>query len=136
MKYRLKNKELQDKLEAIDPEFGERLSFYSGRWDNDKFALLLPCEGVAITLKISSSAVAEVPEFDPSKWNIWPDVLPPKTGYYRAEYKDGSFTKKAAVMWDGYKWILKPGVYFIIGGPNNKLRFKPWDDLDTNEDEE
>lgn len=136
MKYQLKNRELQAKIEAIDPEFGERLSLRFGRWEGDKYALLLPCEGVAITLKISDSAIEEEPEYDPSKWNKWPEVLPPKNGFYRVEYKEDNLTKKAAWMWDGLVWNIKPGIFFILGSASNEVRFKPWDDQEPDEDDE
>lgn len=129
MKYQLKNKELQAKLEAIYPKFGVALSSFFGNQKDKTCITFLLGQGIDVTLFIRNSAIEEVHEFDPTKWNVWPDVLPPKTGYYRVEFKDSYSTKKAAWMWDGLGWQIQPGAYFLLDSANKEgIRFKPWDD--------
>ena len=129
MKYQLKDRELQAKIEAIYLYFGELLSKSVRNGYTTTSMIILPCEGIEITLNISNSAIEEVHEFDPKAWNVWPEVLPPKKGYYRVEYVEDNFAKKAAWMWDGRGWQIKPGAYFLLDSANEEgLQFKPWDD--------
>lgn len=137
MKYRLKNKELQAKLEAIDPDFSVVMSYSCGNGGSDAYVILLPSKGVEMTIKISKSALEEAHTFDPKAWNKWPEVLPPKRGYYRVEYEKNNLTKKAAWMWDGLGWKIRPGTYFLLDSANKEgIRFKPWDDPDPDEDDD
>lgn len=57
MKYRLKDKELQAKLEAIEPEFGEMLSGYFGNRSDKTCLALYLCNGIDMTLFIRNSAI-------------------------------------------------------------------------------
>lgn len=136
MKYRLKNKELQAKLEAIDPDFSVVMSYSCGNGGSDAYVILLPSKGVEMTIKISKSALEEAHTFDPKAWNKWPEAQPPKRGYYRVEYKEDNLTKKAAWMWNGLCWqVNNPGTYLLLLDIANKggIRFKPWDDEEENE---
>lgn len=138
MKCRLKNKELQAKLEAIDSKFGERLSLYFDSCDGETSFSLLGDSEDEFSLTIYNSAIEEVHEYDPKAWNKWPEVLPPKRVYYRVEYKEDNLTKKAAWMWNGLCWQVKPDTYLLLLDCANKegIRFKPWDDPDPDEDDE
>ena len=76
MKYRLKDRALQEKLDAMTKggfskvlEKGIDPTFFC-----EEFLFL----GVGvIRVRIYESALEEVPEYDPHKWNEWPGVEPP-----------------------------------------------------------
>ena len=86
MKYRLKNKELQKQLDEIsNGDFSQKLETEARR----RFVGLLNREIVSVyygdfdALANRFSAifeideVEEIPEYNPGKWNEWPDVTPP-----------------------------------------------------------
>ena len=54
MKYRLKDKELQAKLEAIEPEFGEMLSGYFGNRSDKTCLALYLCNGIDMKKYVST----------------------------------------------------------------------------------
>lgn len=129
MRYRLKNRALQAALDkATNGAFSE---------------LLRDCEGAEIEVngvKLELEA-EEVKEFDPTKWNIWPGVEPPKGVPLRIEVRDadkvldtpehwiGKIRKKACACFDGYDWFYWPGVHFgaeIDIEKGEVVRFRPW----------
>lgn len=148
MKYRLKDRELQEKLDAISGgDFSEKLNteaqkmfspvlaretfrVYFGDFDAlvNRFSVLFELD-----------EVEEIPGYDPHKWNIWPDVEPPEGVLMRAEIffdRDDSvlrvmparYCKKTSAEWDGSAWISFGEV--LDEDEIEKIRFRPWDDPD------
>ena len=90
MKYRLKDRELQKKLdEATDGEFSRRLQNDRERMDG---MILIGCMGMIedrrrhnhtklqrMTLCFATDEIEEVAEYDPHAWNKYPEVERRKT---------------------------------------------------------
>lgn len=130
MKYRLKDRELQAKLEAIEPEFSVVMSYSCGNGGSDAYVILLPSKGVEMTIKISKSALEEAHEFDPKAWNKWPEVLPPEDVKMRVEYLDNTgehYTsgRFAVINGDG-SWSFDGRSF--TEQRYYKFRFRPWED--------
>ena len=101
MKYRLKDRELQKKLdEATDGEFSRRLQNDRERMDG---MILIGCMGMIedrrrhhhtkiqrMTLCFATDEIEEVAEYDPHAWNKYPEVEPPKDVWMRCENVYGS----------------------------------------------
>lgn len=130
MKYQLENKELQAKLEAIEPKFGEKLSLYFDSCDGETSFMLLEGGEVEIFLTIDNSAIEEVHEYNPSGWNKWPEVQPQKQDFYRVEITDPDHRIYHYVMlWDGDRWRHAEGRMDRLNiDDGQEVRFKPWDD--------
>lgn len=82
MTWYLKDKELQEKLIAIDPEFLEKLNEKCERLNNNKdgdfpeykpFAIVLDN---GMNLILNGAYVENVPDFDTKKWKIYPKDTP------------------------------------------------------------
>lgn len=136
MKYRLKDRALQEKLDAITKgEFSKVLekgidpTFFC-----EEFLLL----GVgAIRVRIYESALEEVPEYDPHRWNEWPDVEPPRHKLLRTEVltkridwdtpepRGGQSRFKGSGIFDGKEWYFYDATTRKEG---ETVRFRPWDD--------
>ena len=135
MKYRLKDQELQTKLDELSPEFkfSDRLQLAMRKfkqdgvyWDSNlirvQFGKIVGFthdddkEWVeALTRDFEQGEdegfdlftahafylnpdedVEEIPEYNPHKWNRWPDVTPPKDVLMRAEINGD---RKLCVVW-------------------------------------
>lgn len=129
MRYRLKNQALQAALDkATNGAFSE---------------LLIDCEGVEIEVNGVKLEIEMDPvkEFDPTKWNEWPGVEPPRDVPLRLEVREpdedldtpeprfGKIRKKACACFDGNDWFYWPGRSFssyISIGKGDVVRFRPW----------
>ena len=130
MTFRLKNKELQKKLEAIGGEqnvkkaiseyeendFGGAVFAFS---INDKFR---------ITVGTIKDEIEEVPEYNPHAWNNYPTVKPHEGTWMCVEFSDsdGKVFKEVAryAEDDGECYWIDQRNIGIVG----VTRFRPWDD--------
>ena len=105
MKYRLKDRELQAKLDEISGgDFSELLG---GVEDTGFSALRIPLCGFIedagqtiprVEVYVRRQDVEEVPQYDQNKWNKWPDVKPPiKNKYYLVTRRIGGNTPRCPV---------------------------------------
>ena len=131
MKYRLKDQELQRKLDELsDGDFSRKLQTYRfdyGLSNFVQFGESAPFDATKFRVFISNEDVEAVPEYDPHAWNDFPKVMPPEKGTYRVEVfedSDDSEPKiKAAGYWDGKRWLINNE-----GGA--RTRFRPWEEPD------
>lgn len=131
MKYQLKDRELHAKIEAIYPYFGVLLSRSVRNGDTTTSMIILPNQGIEITLKISNSAIEKVPE----KWTKWPYENPTVDGYYQVEYKHNLQAVKDVWVWLDGSWVRDCSNFPSAWKPDfQDVRFKPWDDPDSDED--
>lgn len=72
-------------------------------------------------VEILKSDVDEVVEYDPRKWNPYPQVKPPKEGWYRVEHANKGAVIRRAMYWEGSNWL---DLFLERCNP----RFKPWED--------
>ena len=121
MRYRLKDRELQRKLdEATDGEFSRRLQNDRERMDG---MILIGCMGMIedrrrhnhtklqrMTLCFALDEIEEVAEYDPHGWNIFPEVEPPEGVLMRVECRDG---RKACAK---YRLFIEGGSWCDING--------------------
>lgn len=85
--------------------------------------------------------VEPIKEFDPTKWNEWPEVEPPQDVPLRLEVREpdedldtpeprfGKIRKKACACFDGNDWFYWPGRSFtsyISIEKGDVVRFRPW----------
>lgn len=154
MKYRLKDHELQRKLdEATDGEFSRRLQNDRERMDG---MILIGCMGMIedrrrhnhtklqrMTLCFATDEIEEVAEYDPHGWNDYSKVNPPEGVLMRVECHDGSkacaqlrfFEREGFCRPEGL-WCDIDGTPWPIADSDAVVRFRPWDDPNGEEDEE
>lgn len=144
-KYKLIDDKLQKKITAIFPDFEEKLqeavgSKFSTK-ENDVVPLSLGDETNCLCwLYFPNSQIVETTEYNPKKWNKWPDVdpLPVALEEMRVQFvlKNESVTRKACMVFTGKTWGCVPSraniqgkSYIGIGDiePGSFL-FRPWSD--------
>lgn len=139
MKYRLKNQELQKKLDEIsDGEFSRFLNntFY-GRiikirpFTEIHFGQIVTEDGTLFhrfTARVREDEIEEVHEYDPNKWNPYPEVTPPGGVLMRVEYRctDGTIGRCCSFFRKGV-WVDSEDQDLEI---TTAQRFRPWDDPD------
>ena len=151
MKYRLKDRELQKKLdEATDGEFSRRLQNDRERMDG---MILIGCMGMIedrrrhnhtklqrMTLCFATDEIEEVAEYDPHAWNKYPEVEPPKDVWMRCENVYGSeperlerFAARYTSQYEDGEWV---DAWFSNGLRRDVTSFRPWDEEDEEDDEE
>lgn len=151
MKYRLKDKELQKKLDNISGgDFSVQLQKVSddilssltgpgvhfgglARVIDDRFRNLAP----RFTFRFHKDEVEEVPQYDPSTWNEWPNVNPPAHVLMRVEILTQRFDQdgpeprggrprfRGCAKFDGQYWDFKDMAHLSAG---ETVRFRPWED--------
>jgi|GEM_PF-374979 hypothetical protein len=149
MKYRLKDKELQRKLDEIsNGDFSVQLQKVSddmlssitgpsvnfgglARVVDDRFRNLAP----RFSFRFHKDEVEEVPQYDPTKWNEWPDVEPPRNkllrteilteriDWYTPEPRGGQSRFKGSGIFDGKEWYFYDATTRKEG---ETVRFRPW----------
>ena len=137
MKYRLKDRELQKKLdEATDGEFSRRLQNDRERMDG---MILIGCMGMIedrrrhnhtkiqrMTLCFATDEIEEVREYDPHGWNAFPEVEPPEGVWMRCETDVNAIEHKIrhVAKFDGREWRDYLSKQVVVH------RFRPWDEDD------
>lgn len=145
MKYRLKDRELQKKLdEATDGEFSRRLQNDRERMDG---MILIGCMGMIedrrrhnhtklqrMTLCFATDEIEDVAEYDPHAWNKYPEVEPPKDVWMRCENVYGSeperlerFAARYTSQYEDGEWV---DAWFSNGLHRDVTSFRPWDEED------
>lgn len=139
MKYRLKDRELQEKLDAISGgDFSKKLQ--DPAKSEEGFAVAYgdfpETNGLRHLSIFLADEIEEVPEYDPNAWNEWPDVTPPEKVLLRAEIlterydqngpepKGGLPRYRGCAKWIGY-WDFFGDAHVSM---NETVRFRPWED--------
>lgn len=145
MKYRLKDKELQRKLDEISGgDFSPRLqdvwSTNEGRsvatfgfGDELRDDLILR----KFRATFYEDEIEAIPEYDPNRWNEWPSVEPPEKTLLRIEViterigegtpepSGGKVRCRGCATYSHGFWMLGEK---ITVKPRETVRFRPWDD--------
>lgn len=137
MKYRIKDHELQRKLdEATDGEFSRRLQNDREHMDG---MILIGCMGMIedrrrhnhtklqrMTLCFATDEIEEVAEYDPHGWNAFPEVEPPEGVWMRCETDVNAIEHKIrhVAKFDGREWRDYLSKQVVVH------RFRPWDEDD------
>lgn len=139
MKYRLKDRELQRKLDEIsDGSFSSRLADVSGEIPNlfrqSISTRIYFGDKYQFSLHATQDMLEEVPEYDPHAWNKYPEVEPPKDVWMRCENVYGSeperlerFAARYTSQYEDGEWV---DAWFSNGLHRDVTSFRPWDEED------
>ncbi len=143
IRYELKDKERQAALEKALPVFKKMLQhacenhrpeyfdehksvavFYStvdGTWGSGEWMIELPTDDIEV-----------IKEYDPNKWNNYPEVTPPEGVLMRIE---GQYDKRPELEYYGALMYLEGAWHFADTSEiaDNVIveRFRPWDEEDA-----
>ena len=137
MTWHLKDRELEEKLIAIDPEFLKSLNDavedflcdFSYLDTNKTISFMFRTAGLVELgeLYFSLSDLEEIPEYNPNAWNDYPKVKPPEGVIMRVESVYGDINYRECGIFDNGFWKNErdgnPG-HFILG---EVKRFRPWE---------
>lgn len=148
MKYRLKDRGLQKKLDEISKgDLSDALEVCSAAvasaLKRGKSTTIWFGVQPQLSLEITSDMLEEVREYDPRAWNDYSKVNPPEGVLMRVECHDGSkacaqlrfFEREGFCRPEGL-WCDIDGTPWPIADSDAVVRFRPWDDPDGEEDEE
>ena len=137
MKYRLKDRELQKKLDEISKgDFSDALEVCSAAvasaLKRGKPTTIWFGVQPQLSLEITSDMLEEVREYDPHGWNDFPEVEPPEGVLMRCEWIDCDgiahhFAATCAYVVNRFEW------YDDEGGEVEVSRFRPWDNPEDEE---
>lgn len=143
MAWHLKDRELEKKLIAIDPEFIDKLQMTKG-YGNYGFYLNLggyvysgDCGVPKIQIYLVPEDLEEVPEYNRNGWNDSRKVTPPEDVLLRAKifkknYAGGVWIDFECLIYKCTGWFkvrdFKPYGGRIVLDPGEFVEFRPWDD--------
>ena len=139
MQYRLKDHELQRKLDEIsDGDFSARLHkerelIKDSFQKEPRLHVLWFGEGSQFSAALYVDMLEEVREYDPHGWNSFPEVEPPEGVWMRVEWRDGVVKHLAVARyeaWGGGKQFVWVSDKRIIREVD---RFRPRDDPEDEE---
>lgn len=132
-KYRLKDQELQKKLDEISGgSFTESLESIK---KPSCIVFQARNGGPAMSVNLTKQDIEQFLEYNPNEWNIWPKVAPPKDVYMRVELRTkgtdldtpeprlGKVYFQGCGYWDGREWIVL-GCHVL---PDSEVRYQPWE---------
>ena len=129
MKYRLKDRELQKKLDEISngglSRMLGRLPYYTTQSSEPDF--LHFSKNPHLMLEVTSDMLESLREYNPHGWNSFPEVEPPEGVLMRVECNQ----LKTCLVFENGKWRYPSGESF----ENYEFafpvkRFRPWDEDD------
>ena len=136
MKYRLKDRELQRKLDEIsDGDFSARLHkerelIKDSFQKEPRLHVLWFGEGSQFSAALYADMLEEVREYDPHGWNAFPEVEPPEGVWMRVERCVDGRTYHFAARYvpvgdsEDYEWLSEANLSIDVD------RFRPWDQED------
>lgn len=146
MKYRIKTPEVENAVRGMfttQEAFEKKLNAWSEHhFKNHPHHICIKIvansaesiTGYTCELYVATSDIEEVIEYDSKVWNPFPQVQPPKKGWYRIESKDWhGVDYKQAFYWDGGVWRYEPYGGSISETLTPIIKFKPWDDEEDKE---
>lgn len=145
MTWHLKDRELENKLIAIDTDFIERLNQNCEIWDSNHnedlfelmhFEQILRYKNKLLgNLLFTGVQLEEVSDFNPNAWNEYPAVTPPDGVLMRVECFSLIFRKlcrTCAIFCNGQWFVELAGeadTEFPLENTMIKVkRFRPWED--------
>lgn len=137
MKYRLKDRAMQAKLDAIsNGDFSKMAEkFFDGRSFPITVYFHYVPEGKGGYFKFSATfqadEVEEVRKYDPNRWNPYPEVTPPQGAMMRIKYHDTTSedrkVERGFAIFDCGQWVNDSGYPKFPNNPQNYVVwFRPW----------
>lgn len=143
IRYELKDKSRQEALEKALPGFKEEcrrmcegldghldegtpvmfstVNFDAASWTRNEWSLVIPADNLEV-----------IEEYDPNKWNNYPEVTPPEGVLMRIE---GQYAKRPELEYYGALMYLEGAWHFAdtVEIADNVIveRFRPWDEEGT-----
>lgn len=136
MKYRLKDRELQKKLDEISQgDLSDALEVCSAAvasaLKRGKPTTIWFGVQPQLSLEITSDMLEEVREYDPHGWNAFPEVEPPEGVLMRVECRDGrKACAKYRLFIEGGSWCDVNGGAWPEAYSQSVARFRSWDEED------
>lgn len=135
MKYRLKDAELQKKLDEIsNGGFSERMEYGLVSKEYPAELYCVRCDlydGTKrgrIEIRLAGCEIETVQKYDPHAWNSYPEVTPPEGVLMRVEFVyDGNFCRNCAVFENGAWHITIEGEALYDITLDNVKRYRPWE---------
>ena len=134
MTWHLKDRELEKKLIAIDPDFVESLneSLKLGEHEENSRTYAIwfgPYEDCyKFEMHVYDDELEDVPEYNPKAWNEFPKVKPPYDVMMRIEMKNGlKFGAYFRHFEDGDRWCNPKHLLMSEAFSNLVTRFRPWE---------
>lgn len=135
MKYRLKDRELQRKLDELsDGDFSARLHkerelIKDSFKKEPRLHVLWFGEGSQFSAALYADMLEEVRDYDPHKWNEYPEVTPPEGVWMRCETYVNAIEHKIrhVAKFDGREWRDYLSKQVVVH------RFRPWDNPEDEE---
>ena len=135
MKYRLKDRELQKKLDEISQsDLSDALEVCSAAvasaLKRGKSTIIWFGVQPKLSLEITSDMLEAVKEYDPHGWNAFPEVEPPEGVWMRVERCVDGRTYHFAARYvpvgdsEDYEWLSEANLSIDVD------RFRPWDQED------
>ena len=141
MTWHLKDRELEKKLVAIDPEFINELTEAvdinlketKGRFNHESTVdvELSIDDETAGTFRFFIDTLEEIPEYNPNDWNEYPKVTPPYKLMMRIDYGPSNSRGYKAFYKHFEKedsWCLADGTPLAKMYSDAIARFRPWED--------
>lgn len=139
MKYRLKDRELQKKLDEISKgDLSDALEVCSAAvasaLKRGKPTTIWFGVQPQLSLEITSDMLEKVREYDPHGWNDFPEVEPPEGVLMRVECRDGrKACAKYRLFIEGGSWCDVNGGAWPEAYSQSVARFRPWGDPEDEE---
>ena len=139
MPYRLKNRELEEKLNALcdTNSFSSELQKQMlSQKDNEVIIIdfgnyLLVGKNIPqireYRAKFYREAIETYEEFDPKKWNLYSRVTPPQNAPLQIEYEICGRTKKDCCVYRN-RWWFTYNDLIPLSRDAEDIRFRPWGD--------
>ena len=140
-RYKLKDRALQKRLDEIsNGDFSKRLQ--DPAKSEKGFAVAYgdfpEINGLRHLSLFLADEIEEAPEYDPTRWNLWPNVEPPEDVGMQIEIVqlDPSGKPLKLPRFCGYS-TFRNNYWYNIGHVDNDeiVRFRPWEDPDEEEKE-
>ena len=132
MRFRLKDRELQKKLDEISngglSRMLGRLPYYTTQSSEPDF--LHFSKNPHLMLEVTSDMLESLREYNPHGWNSSPEVEPPEGVLMRVEWREGVELRRGVaryVAWGDNKEFVWMGER---GNIRRVDRFRPWDEED------
>lgn len=139
MKYRLKDSSSWGALKIASPDFEKEFQeSCAEQWDDDSDFILVwfLCK---LRINIAKEDIERYDDYNPHKWNKFPEVTPPENVRMRLEIAQHStttdiFVYRCAAQFKCGEWVDGSDDKIFLG-KGDEVRFRPWVDPDEEREE-